>query len=37
IDYWLVSNQLADKVQAVRPLATGERQDHLPILLEFEL
>ncbi|RHW48830.1 exodeoxyribonuclease [Bombilactobacillus bombi] len=37
IDYWLVSNRLADKIEISEPLATGERQDHLPILLKFSI
>ncbi|AXX65159.1 exodeoxyribonuclease III [Bombilactobacillus bombi] len=37
IDYWLVSNRLADKIEISEPLATGERQDHLPILLKFSM
>lgn len=37
IDYWLVSNQLADKVQESKMLDTGERRDHLPIELDIDL
>ena len=37
IDYWLVSNRLAQAVKVSEPLDSGERLDHVPILLEFEL
>ncbi len=37
IDYWLVSDRLADAVSRCEPLDTGARLDHLPVLLEFEL
>ncbi|NLC26751.1 MAG: exodeoxyribonuclease III [Fastidiosipila sp.] len=37
IDYWLVSDRLADKVIQSKVLDSGERQDHAPILLEIDL
>ncbi|WP_201332020.1 exodeoxyribonuclease III, partial [Lactobacillus nasalidis] len=37
IDYWLVSNRLADQVKKSEMIATGERADHCPILLEIDL
>jgi len=37
IDYWLVSNRLAQAVKVSEPLDSSERLDHVPILLEFEL
>ncbi|MBI9031004.1 exodeoxyribonuclease III [bacterium] len=37
IDYWLVSNRIADKVTKSEMIDSGERQDHTPILLEIEL
>ena len=37
IDYWLVSDRLADKVIKSDMIDSGERQDHTPILLEMEL
>ncbi|PCS01471.1 exodeoxyribonuclease III [Lactococcus fujiensis] len=37
IDYWLVSNRVADQVLISEPMDSGERLDHVPILLEFEL
>lgn len=36
IDYWLVSNRIADKVISSEMLDSGTRQDHTPILLEIE-
>lgn len=35
IDYWLVSNRLADKVVKSEMIDSGERQDHTPLLLEI--
>ena len=35
IDYWLVSDRLADKVVKSEMIDSGERQDHTPILLEI--
>lgn len=37
IDYWLVSNRVADHVKLSEPLDSGTRQDHVPIKLEFSL
>ena len=37
IDYWLVSDRLADKVVKSDMVDSGVRQDHAPILLEIEL
>ena len=37
IDYWLVSDRLADKVQESSMIDSGDRQDHTPILLEIDL
>lgn len=37
IDYWLVSDRLADKVKASSMIDSGHRQDHTPILLEIDL
>ncbi len=37
IDYWLVSNRIAEKVRKSEMLDSGERQDHTPILLEIDL
>ncbi|MFC4651566.1 exodeoxyribonuclease III [Lactococcus nasutitermitis] len=37
IDYWLVSERLAENIKRSEMLDTGARQDHLPILLEIEL
>lgn len=37
IDYWLVSNRLADKVIKSEMVDSGTRQDHAPILLEINL
>lgn len=37
IDYWLVSERLADKVTASTMIDTGERRDHAPIMLEIDL
>jgi exodeoxyribonuclease-3 len=37
IDYWLVSDRLADKVIKSEMLDSGVRQDHTPILLEVDL
>ena len=35
IDYWLVSDRLADKVVKSQMIDSGKRQDHTPILLEI--
>ena len=37
IDYWLVSDRLADKVRRSEMIDSGPRQDHTPILLEIDL
>ncbi len=37
IDYWLVSNRVADKVQASEMIDSGPRQDHTPIMLKIDL
>jgi exodeoxyribonuclease-3 len=37
IDYWLVSDRLADKVIKSEMLDSGERQDHTPTMLEIDL
>lgn len=37
IDYWLVSNRLADRIIKSEILDSGDRQDHAPTLLDIEL
>jgi exodeoxyribonuclease-3 len=37
IDYWLVSDRLANKVIKSEMVDSGARQDHAPILLEIDL
>ena len=37
IDYWLVSDRIANKVVKSEMIDSGERQDHTPILLEINL
>lgn len=37
IDYWLVSDRIADKVIKSEMIDSGPRQDHTPILLEIDL
>lgn len=37
IDYWLVSDRLAEKVSESSMLDSGTRQDHTPLLLEISL
>lgn len=37
IDYWLVSDRLADKVVKSEMIDSGQRQDHTPILLEIDI
>ena len=37
IDYWLVSNRIAEQLLTSEPMDSGERLDHIPILLEFEI
>lgn len=36
IDYWLVSDRLANKVVKSEMIDSGERQDHTPIMLEID-
>ncbi len=36
IDYWLVSDRIADKVLKSEMLDSGDRQDHTPLLLEIK-
>ena len=37
IDYWIVSDRIADKVIKSEMIDSGPRQDHTPILLEMDL
>ncbi|GFN36135.1 exodeoxyribonuclease III [Tepidimicrobium xylanilyticum] len=37
IDYWLVSNRIADRVIRSEMIDSGPRQDHTPILLEIDI
>ncbi len=37
IDYWLVSDKIADRVTKSEIIDSGPRQDHTPILLEVDL
>ena len=37
IDYWLVSDRIADRVLKSEMIDSGPRQDHTPILLEIDL
>ncbi len=37
IDYWLVSDRIADKLVKSEMLDSGERQDHTPIILVIDL
>lgn len=37
IDYWLVSDRIADRVRKSEMIDSGPRQDHTPILLEIDL
>jgi len=37
IDYWLVSNRLADNVLKSEVLDSGTRQDHAPTMLEIDI
>ncbi len=37
IDYWLVSDRIADRVKVSEMVDSGERQDHAPIMLEIDL
>ncbi|MFX3712200.1 exodeoxyribonuclease, partial [Streptococcus suis] len=35
IDYWLVSDSIADKVSKSDMIDSGVRQDHTPIVMEI--
>lgn len=37
IDYWITSNQIADKVKRSEMIDTGVRADHCPILLDISI
>lgn len=37
IDYYLVSNNIADKVKDIKVIDTGARQDHAPLELDIEM
>ncbi|WP_267201782.1 exodeoxyribonuclease III [Limosilactobacillus kribbianus] len=37
IDYWLVSDRIADKIQESTMVDTGKRRDHAPIELQIDL
>lgn len=37
IDYWLVSDRIADKIIKSEMVDSGPRQDHAPILLEIDI
>ncbi|QNQ81639.1 exodeoxyribonuclease III [Lactobacillus sp. PV012] len=37
IDYYLVSNRIADNIKRSEMIDSGERKDHCPILLEIEI
>lgn len=37
IDYWLVSNRIADKVLKSEMVDSGERQDHTPLMMEINI
>ena len=37
IDYWLVSDRIAEKVVRSEVIDSGPRQDHAPTLLEIEI
>ncbi len=37
IDYWLVSDRIADRIRKSEMIDSGPRQDHTPILLEIEI
>ena len=37
IDYWLVSDRIADRIIKSEMIDSGPRQDHTPILLEIDL
>lgn len=37
IDYWIVSKNLTGNIKSCIPLTTGDRQDHLPLMLRIDL
>ncbi|MDO4903039.1 MAG: exodeoxyribonuclease III [Limosilactobacillus sp.] len=37
IDYWLVSDRIADKIQDSTMIDSGARRDHTPIMLDIDL
>lgn len=37
IDYYIVSNRIADKVKRSEMIDTGDRKDHCPLILEIDL
>ncbi len=37
IDYWIVSDRIAEKVRKSEMIDSGPRQDHTPILLEIDM
>lgn len=37
IDYWIVSNRIADKVIKSEMIDSGPRQDHTPLLLDIDI
>lgn len=37
IDYWLVSERVADRVESSIMVDSGPRQDHTPILMDINL
>ncbi len=37
IDYWLASARLSSRVTRCETIDTGERRDHLPVVMEFSL
>ncbi|MGL4482375.1 MAG: exodeoxyribonuclease III, partial [Lactococcus garvieae] len=37
IDYWLVSDRIAEQITRAEPLDSGARQDHVPIVLEINI
>ncbi len=37
IDYYILSNRIADKIKKAKMLDSGERADHTPIILEIDI
>lgn len=37
IDYWVLSERIADKIRKSEMMDSGERQDHTPIILEIDI